>query len=586
MSIFAGIKTEKDLENLKRKIMREDIFYKDILRLRAKLNNPAENLNTTPEHVFSPYENDGLPAQAGKKQIRKMPTNPEMLELYEELISEGKETEDKNIRQLLKRLKVRSNSGVAVISLLTKPYACPGKCIYCPTERNMPKSYLSKEPAAARALSNDFDPYKQVWSRLCALEMNGHPTDKIEMIMIGGTWDFYPREYQEEFIKEAFRACNNWGRDEENYLKEGDLPALHAQAWQAGKTLEELHNINENSNCRIIGLSVETRPDYLSFKELDWLRTLGITKIEIGVQHLNQHVLDFNKRDMVVKSMEEASEILRDAGFKFVYHMMPNLPESNEEMDVQMFKDLYNGKYHHPDMIKIYPCVILENTELYEMWKKGEANNYRPYDDETLAKVLSQCEKEIKNYTRIIRMIRDIPADYITASSKKSNLREVVDEMHRKEGYIKQDIRAREIRDEEIEKKDFTLTDTIYETENGEEHFLQFENKERNQLAAFCRLRLPKGSSDKELVELSNLKVLVGSALIRELHTYGTLKRVGEEGSQGQHIGFGSELLIEAEKIAKEKGYKKLAIIAGVGVRAYYKNRGYHLEGTYMVKEL
>ncbi len=581
MSVFEVVKTEKDLESLKRKIMREDILYKDILRIRAKLNNPTDKSKTTPEHIFSPYE------KGDRKQIRKMPTNPEMLELYEELVLFGAEIDDKNVRQLLKRLKVRSNSGVAVISLLTKPYACPGKCIYCPTERNMPKSYLSKEPAAARALANDFDPYKQVWSRLKALEMNGHPTDKIEMILIGGTFDFYPREYQEEFIKEAFRACNNWGEFEENYLKKGE------------KNLNELHNINENSNCRIIGLSVETRPDYISFKELDWLRNLGITKVEIGVQHLNQHVLDFNKRDMTVESMEEASEILRDSGFKFVYHMMPNLPESNEDMDVQMFKDLYNGKFHHPDMLKIYPCVILETTELYDMWKKAEANNYKvnrearedtlgykPYDDETLANVLSSCEKEVKNYTRIIRMIRDIPADYIIASSKKSNLREVVDVMHKKEGYVKQDIRAREIRDIEIEKKDFTLTDTIYETERGEEHFLQFENKNENHLAAFCRLRLPKGLSDVELAGLPNLKVLVGVALIRELHTYGTIKRVGEEGSQGQHIGFGSELLIEAEKIAKEKGYKKLAIIAGVGVRPYYQNRGYHLAGTYMVKEI
>ena len=581
-NIFSKLTSEKEVGRLKRAIMRDPVYTESVMRIRKKMNNHAEAHGA-------------------------MPTNPEMLVLYDELIKEGKEEESSEVRQILKRLKVRSNSGVAVVSLLTKPYTCPGRCIYCPTEKNMPKSYLSREPAAARALTNRFDPYKQITMRLKALTMNGHPIDKVEMIFIGGTFNYYPREYQEWFTKESFRACNNWGleKSDENFIKEDH-----------SLSLIDLQNINENVTARIIGLSIETRPDYINALELKYLRYLGVTKVEIGVQHLDDKVLAFNKREMTERNIAESSEMLRDYGYKIVYHMMPNLPSSDRVMDVQMFRDLYSGLYHHPDMMKVYPCMTVRGSMLYKLYTQRKID-YQPYDDITLTEVLADCEVEVKLYTRLIRVIRDIPADYIVAGSRKSNLREVVDAYQKKRGYKQIDIRAREIRDGEIDTNDFELTETIYETAHGTEYFLQFENKKENKLAGFLRLRLPNEKSlilnpnkdniianegnpnwglgqwiEKSRQELQGLcldqidDTLSNAALVRELHVYGTMKRVGQEGSQSQHTGMGKALLAKAEEIAKNNNYSKIAIISGVGVRDYYRKRGYTLESTYMIKSL
>ena len=563
-AIFSDLKDERDLSKLRRFVMREDFWREEILRIRKELNNRTVSMTGT------------------------MANNSELLSLYEKLIELGIEKGDNNIYTILKTQKVRSNSGVSVISLLTKPYTCPGRCIYCPTEKNMPKSYLSREPAAARALAQRFDPQKQINVRLRALAMNGHPLDKIEMIVIGGTFDYYKKDYQEWFIKECFRTCNNWGleRGDENYIEDNHELSLI-----------QLQEINQNRIARIIGLSIETRPDYINYEELNWLRYLGVTKVEIGVQHLNQHVLDFNKREMSVAQIAEASERLRDVGLKIVYHMMPNLPESNPELDIQSFKDLYNGLYHHPDMLKVYPCMIVKGSLLYKWFIRGIVK-YKSYNDDELVRTIADCEREVPNYTRIIRIIRDIPADYIKSGSHRSNLREDVDKYQKERGVKQVDIRAREIRDKEIIPEDYLLTETRYETARGIEIFLQFENKRDNLLVGFLRLRLPKRDSDnkdindtlilrdEELVKYDNLKVLIDSAIVRELHVYGSLKRIGEQGNQSQHTGMGKRLLVRAEEIARENGYKKMSIISGVGVREYYKKRGYNLEGTYMVKGL
>lgn len=604
-NIFAKVYTEKDLNNLKRLITKDESLYAEILKVRKELNDKQRW--TSPKTLVKKILH--LEKKAHERGKTKTPTNSELLLYFQKRLKEEKEEvseeRKKEIEQLLKRLKVRSNSGVTVVSLLTKPYPCPGRCIYCPTEARMPKSYLSKEPAAARALANNFDPYKQMTSRLKALEMNGHPINKLEVIVIGGTFDYYEKEYQEWFIKEIFRAANEYKKqdyrknnpNEKSFLNQAPLRERFKKDISSSQSLLDLQKENETTECRIIGLSTETRPDYINFETLNWLRYLGVTKIEIGVQHLDNHVLDFNEREMTRESIAEATEMMRSAGFKFVYHMMPNLPESNPEMDVQMFKDLYNSKDFHPDMLKIYPCVILKTSLLYKMFTKKEYKDkdgkivpftYEPYDDETLIKVLSDSEKEIKNYTRVIRMIRDIPATYILASSKKSNMRELVDEYQKKTGFIQQDIRAREIRDSEIDDTDFSLRATTYDTNFGTEYFLEYVNEKENyKLAGFVRLRLQGDNFDKDLNKYENLKVLTDkTALIRELHVYGTVKKFGEKGDQTQHVGFGKRLMLEAEKIAKEKGYKKIAVISGVGVREYYKKLGYSLEGSYMVKNL
>ena len=588
-NIFENVKTEVDVAKLKRLVARDDYWRTRWIAVREKINNKVD----------------------AKGQ---MPNNPELLELYNELVAEGVASRDIKTENILKRLKVRSNSGVAVVSLLTKPYTCPGRCIYCPTEKNMPKSYLSREPAAARALMQRFDPYKQIWTRLRALTMNGHPVDKIEMIFIGGTFNFYKKEYQEEFTREAFRACNNWRAVEEGreFIEKDN-----------NYTLEQLQKINESAHARIIGLSVETRPDYIIPSELKWLRLLGVTKVELGVQHLDNGVLAFNRREMTAEAVAAGSEMLRDYGFKVVYHMMPNLPTSTPEMDVLMFKNLYDGLDHHPDMMKIYPNMVLKGSLLYKLVTQKKID-YTAYSDELLTRVLADCESHVPNYTRLIRVIRDIPADYIIIGSKKSNLREDVDKYQKARGVQQVDIRAREIRDAEVDPNDFELTETWYETRHAFECFLQFENKNENKLAGFLRLRLPKKDSNynssstltsvqsdanwgikkwkEESLQFEKDKLsktdayqiddlLSDSALVRELHVYGTMKRVGEEGNQSQHTGMGKKLLARAEEIARGHNqhnlkYKKLTIISGVGVREYYKKRGFTLQNTYMVKSL
>lgn len=562
--IFNDIKTEHDLESLKKRLIKDDKLFSKIEDIREQLRSGDLSKDGTDNPVF-----------ARKTFAHKIPTNAEMMALYNEMVASGEQTKNTDTENVLRKIKTRSNSGVAVVSLLTKPYPCPGRCTYCPDAKNMPKSYLEKEPAAARALAHDFDPYEQVQSRLRALSANGHPVDKIEMIVIGGTWSFYHPVYQEEFIKECFRACNNFDQKTKE-IKKGEL------------SLDELHNINETAGCRIIGLSIETRPDYITKHELERLRTLGVTKVEIGVQHLDNAVLALVKRDMTREGIAEATEKLRNAGFKVVYHMMPNLPGSNIKKDIQMFKELFNGKQFQPDMLKIYPCMVLENSELYQTWQAG---GFKVYTNAELMEVLINVKKDIPPYVRLIRVIRDIPAEYIKAGSIISNMRQWLSDDMKKNNWKCRCVRCREIRNEKIYLKDFKLVKREYETETGKEIFLSYEHKDTEKLSAFLRLRLPVQSGDgKEIVEniqSGDLSVLRGSALVRELHTYGQLIPVDEKGTQTQHVGFGKRLMQEAEKIAKAEGYKKVAVISGVGVRGYYRRKcGYELEDTYMVKYL
>lgn len=554
--LFDDIKNEEDLERLKCSIMRDTEHYARFLTIR--------------EACVKKYGPDMRWLEGAVKE-KRMPSNAEMLAYYRDLVEKGEQKPNKNAEHVLRKVKVRSNSGVAVISLLTKPYQCPGKCIYCPNEQEMPKSYLSKEPAAARALANNFDPYAQVHNRMRALIANGHPVDKLEVIVIGGTWSFYDEAYQEEFISEIFRAANDFHKSTDE------------QKGSEKKTLEELQQENETAGARIIGLSIETRPDFITEEELNRLRRLGVTKIEIGVQHLDDAVLTLNKRDMTAERISEATEMMRNAGFKVVYHMMPNLPGSTPEMDIKMFGDLFNGQRYHPDMLKMYPCMVLRNSALYTMWERGE---FMAYTDEELLHVLREAKKQVPKYVRVIRVIRDIPASYIVAGSTISNLRQVIQEDQKKNNWQCACIRCREIRNEEVTLDEYELQKIEYRTVTGKEVFLSFEHKTKNKCAAFCRLRLPDSNATNTFKD--NLEVLKGAAIIRELHTYGQLVGIQEKGErEGQHRGLGIRLMQEAERIAQEAGYTKMAVISGVGVREYYKNKlGYTLEKTYMIKKL
>jgi len=567
--LFNNIKTEHDVERLKKRIVKDDVLFSRIENIRKKMRKSA-----------SVTEGLANPILVEKNKAHKMPTNAETMALYKEMVLSGQQDENLETENILRKIKTRSNSGVAVVSLLTKPYPCPGRCTYCPDADNMPKSYLEKEPAAARALAHNFDPYKQVQSRLRALQANGHPIDKIEMIVIGGTWSFYHPVYQEEFIAECFRACNNFNT--EKACPNGKVGRV---IQKKDMTLKELQEINEKASSRIIGLSIETRPDYITSHELERLRMLGVTKVEIGVQHLDNDILKLVQRDMTREEIAEATEKLRNAGFKVVYHMMPNLPGSDIKKDIEMFKELFAGEQFQPDMLKIYPCMVLDNTELYQTWQAGD---FKVYTNEELMEVLISVKKDIPPYVRLIRVIRDIPAEYIKAGSIISNMRQWLKEDMKKNNWQCRCVRCREVRNESVHLKDFKLIKREYKTETGQEVFLSYENKDTEKLAAFLRLRLPIQENEKvKNTQSGSLSVLCGAALVRELHTYGQLIPVNEEGVQSQHVGLGKRLMKEAENIAHKAGYKKVAVISGVGVRDYYRKKlGYTLEDTYMVKYL
>lgn len=450
-----------------------------------------------------------------------------------------------------KKGPVRSTSGVAVLSLLTRNFGCPGKCTYCPTPAGMPKSYLPNEPAVLRAIDANFSPKKQITNRLSALNNTGHDTSKTEIIILGGTWSSHPVAYKQSYI----RACYN---------------ALNVQPGRV-KSLVEEQRINETAQHRCVGLTLETRPDWINAKEIRQMRSFGCTRVEIGVQTLYDEVQALTKRGHGLKEAAEATRMLRNAGFKVVYHMMLNLPGSNPEMDIAMFKTLFEDPRFCPDQMKVYPCMLIKGTELMQTYKTG---GWAPYTDEQLIETILGLKQYVPEYCRIIRVIRDIPATDIVAGSHASNLRESV----HKRKQICRCVRCREIRNEQI--NEAKLVTREYETVGGKEVFLSIEDTTIDKLIGLLRLRLP--NKDEEFL----FPVLQNAALVRELHVYGLHTPIGEKSKNSQHKGFGKQLITQAEQIAKTAGYKKVAIIAGVGVREYYRKLGYkNIEG-YMVKEV
>jgi len=455
--------------------------------------------------------------------------------------------------RLLRKRAIRTLSGVAPVTVLTKPYPCPGRCVYCPAPEGMPKSYIASEPAAQRAFRLKFDPYQQVSKRIMVLEKNGHNVEKIELIVLGGTWSFYPKKYREWFIKRCFDGAN------------GKKSASLAQA----------QKINEKARHRIIGLSLETRPDHVTYEELWHMRSLGCTHVQIGVQSVHQPVLDLVKRDDTLVNMERATALLRDFGFKITYHIMPGLPGSTPAKDLTVFKKIFTNSQWQPDMLKIYPCVVVKNSLLYRWYKQGK---YKPYSDKVLNSLLVKIKKIIPAYVRINRLIRDIPGPDIVAGNRITNLRQYLHQ----QGVMCKCIRCREVREEKVKIKDLKLVQRKYKAGQGTEHFISYESKDKKKLYAFVRLRL----LEKRLKLAENKPFNPDTALIRELHTYGELIPVGKKGKAVQHIGLGKRLMKQVEKIAKQKGYKEIVVIAGVGVREYYRRLGYKLSETYMIKKL
>ena len=532
-----------------------------------------------------------------KKQICKElgvqpPTNADMREHYEKLVAKKSIQRDLAFEKILLSKKIRTESGVAVVAVLTKSYPCPGKCIYCPTEKEMPKSYLSNEPAVMRAITAKFSPYKQVQNRLRALELNGHAIDKIELIVMGGTFSYLPKNYQTRFIKECFRACNEYDnkkcRDAINCVSQAANTAIQKPSDAINRVSTALaieQKRNEKAKCRIIGLTLETRPDYIDADEIVSFRNLGCTRVELGVQSVFDDVLKINKRGHDIQKTIEATKLLKDAGFKINYHIMPGLPGSNLEKDFQMFQQLFSNPDFQPDMLKIYPTVVTKNTKLYSLWKNGK---YKPLGNKEFSEFVLKIKKEIiPPYVRIARLVRDVPTSSIMAGPTVSNLRQIIE--HESEC---QCIRCREV------KSDYTIGEKIildridYSASDGQEIFLQYVSEDKKKLFALLRLRIPAGGStsikevEPPLYEL--LPVLKNVALIREVHTYGKMAKISQDNALSpQHIGLGKKLLLEAERIAKKEfGLSRIVVISGVGVRGYYRKSGYRLKDTYMLKSI
>ena len=541
------------------------------------------------------------------------------------------ELEERFIRSV--RMKPRRTaSGVATITVITRPHTCSSNCIYCPCDLRMPKSYLANEPACQRAELTFFDPYVQVAARLQALHQMGHSTDKVEPIVLGGTWSDYPESYQYWFIKELFRALNEWpnapshiqerldwytsfglqNSDEalssfvakqqaavfedaatynQAFHKLYDTSQPHQSAWSKMQStydeLVEQQHVNETAAARVVGLVIETRPDTITPDNLRMFRQLGCTKIQIGIQSTRQEILDANKRQMSAAQIKRAFSLIRLYGFKIHSHLMVNLLGATPEADKQDFKTFVTDPGFLPDEIKLYPCALVAGTQLVQKYREGA---WQPYAKDELVDVLVQDVLATPPYVRISRMIRDISATDILVGNKHTNLRQMVEQELATEDVAchVQEIRFREINQQQVRAAELTLQDFTYTTAVSDEHFLQWVTAD-NKIAGFCRLSLPhwdKLTSGACDVSADELLIQPGQAMIRELHVYGQALSLGVEGMSAQHQGLGQKLLAKASSIAAEAGYTSLNVISSIGTRAYYRAQGFTDAGLYQQKPL
>ncbi|NDJ75557.1 MAG: tRNA uridine(34) 5-carboxymethylaminomethyl modification radical SAM/GNAT enzyme Elp3 [Chloroflexi bacterium] len=536
---------------------------------------------------------------------------------------------DPAVLERLRMKPVRSQSGVTVVTVLTKPFPCPGECIFCPNDVRMPKSYLANEPGAQRAEQNHFDPYLQTMTRLTTMRDTGHPTGKIEVIILGGTWSFYPERYQIWFVKRIFDALHDFGqgldrsdevraalrqasqfhpdqpptpvtldgtrlersynqtvqaiyRDEMQRSREhadsiarGERPRSPVDEFATWDELDTAHRENETAACRCVGLVVETRPDNISVEEVIRVRRLGATKVQIGFQSLDDEVLRLNHRGHTVDATRRAVRLLRQAGFKIHAHWMPNLYGSSPEADIADYEKLFADPDFRPDELKLYPCSLIESAELMQYYQDGR---WRPYTHDELLHVLSTCFLNTPEYCRLTRVVRDIPSTDIVAGDLTTNFRQVVDRALQERDQRSPDIRAREIRGQQVGRDDLHLDERWFASSIGDEVFLQFITADRR-IAGFLRLSLPTAPPIME--------ELAGCAMIREVHVYGQSLAPGDQApGKAQHSGLGTQLIERAAAIAQERDYRQLAVISSVGTRAYYRKRGFVDGALYQFRDL
>ncbi|MHA1976281.1 MAG: tRNA uridine(34) 5-carboxymethylaminomethyl modification radical SAM/GNAT enzyme Elp3 [Candidatus Hodarchaeales archaeon] len=498
---------------------------------------------------------------AKEYNLNRFVRNSEIIEFIDstDLLTD---TDKEALRLFLRVRKVRTISGIAVVALMTKPFPCPGKCIYCPDVPGAPKSYTGREPATMRGIENDFDPKKQVEARMKQLKAIGHPLDKVHLVIMGGTFLANPEEYQEHFIKESLDGITG----------------------KSSSSLEETKSNSDLSRKRNVGITFETRPDYSKKIHVNRILELGGTWIEIGVQTLSNEILSYVQRHHTIQDVERAIRYARDGGLKVTLHLMPNLFQSPED-DVQMFKTLYTNPRYVPDAVKIYPTLVLQNTQLFDLWQKKE---YVPYDSDKVVEVIARIKEITPEYIRIQRVQRDIPAYLITDGVRYGNLRELAERELRKNGGECSCIRCREVghqilRDNQSwSEQGKKMHSYAYSASNGVEHFISYDTEDKKTLFGFLRLREPSNDSFRPEIKYQE------AVIIRELHVYGQLVGLGQlpRISEWQHRGLGAKLIKKAEEIALERDYRQILVTSALGVRDYYRKQGFQQIGPYMGKDL
>ncbi len=548
----------------------------------------AATMHFKNRHDFEKFRN-----AVTKENRGKIFHNLYFIRAYNDLVSEGKIGQNIELLGLIQKRSVRTMSGVAPVTVMMKPFPCPGKCIYCPTDVRMPKSYLPSQPAAQRAFRQRFNPYTQVFVRLKALSITGHEISKVELRVLGGTWSSYTKRYQIWFLKKCLQAMNEFYLQTANGKTDKMVDITREEVVDSAYGSDKVNTVvlkplnkknqnweqivkeNETAEVRCIGINVETRPDFIDKAEVRRLRYLGVTKVEIGVQTTDDRVQEITKRGHDLESVRKATALLKDAGFKISYHMMPNLPGSTVEIDKKMIGELFADDKYQPDYLKIYPCVVVPKSILSSIYRKGL---FQPYDDATLEEVLLEEIRAVPEWCRIDRIARDIPSTDIEAGFKSSNIRQILEKKLIAMGTPCRDIRAREIQNTNVDRENVRLVVRKYLASGGQEFFISYEEVKQDKLVALLRLRFPK---------VTFLAELKGAALIREVHVYGKQIAIGnKESGEKQHVGWGTRLMEDAEGLAREAGYKKMAVIAGIGTREYYAKKGYKLIGTYMIKML
>ena len=497
--------------------------------------------------------------------------------------------EKKKIARVIMKKPTRTISGVAIVAVMCKPHKCPhGRCLYCPESDIAPPSYTGEEPAALRARMFKFDPYLQVYNRLFQLESIGHPLDKVELIVMGGTFPSCFLCYQEWFISKCLQAMNDFGVKDvsmnnissENF-KESNL-VNNIEIPKDFVYLNDVQRENENSKIRCVGMTFETRPDYCKTQDVDRMLDMGVTRVELGVQTIYNYIYKRIERGHTVEDSIESARILRDSGIKVAMHLMPGL-FADFDRDLRIFKRVFSDEHFKPDMLKIYPCLVTKGSKLYEMWEKGE---YKPYTSEEAVDLIAEIKKILPKWVRTMRIQRDIPSPLIEAGVKKSNLGELV---YKKLHSL--DVNCKCIRCREVGHKaanglipdidNVKLLKEEYRAGEGNEIFLSFEDIKKDILIGFSRLRIPSEHAHRKEIDDK-------TALIRELHVYGSMIPLGEkETGQWQHLGYGESLLNEAARVASEVyDMKKILVTSGIGARNYYRKFGYEKLGPYMAKNI